>query len=753
MEIRPHNPKLLLLDGDGKPVPFAHILFYEEGTDVPASVFVEETSAETTFVTADDSGFFPSVILHPRKYTLRSFVPMEGVENPSFPDDFVAYETWNLDGGDPPDATETEVAFVSSLAGLRDVDTTEYSAADVNGVRYALFDNLGGDPDDGGFAILPNDGSGKIWIAVLEGGRLPVTLFGADSSGQTSSSSAIAAAFACVSYYAQTPRSPVPMPTAVYFPAGNYAIEEDISATAPVVLAEFARITNTTDHSLAFTLWDKYQFEGEYSSVFAGSPVVLKYKTQTPHFVDARLDGGVGAVVATNVGDNAEVFGATSLSLQSASSISIPRVIVPATGLAIDKAGVASLYIGEFDFTSGGKLDLNGVTGRVEIGCEIRTSQLANAARDWTKLRGPRLVVDEAVSLITNAALYFEAVFVAIAHGVKNEYAAPLGFATNGAMDGVPNSINIQNVIVGNRVSPVIVDWTGCGSTEFAAFVAAHGGSVDFENVSIAANPSLTGNFTFRNLNLTGDIAVDGRATLKDCTISGRVRYVYDDGNRPLYVFGDGSDIGGITGAINVTLDGCSVGDIHFDSTGLDELRVRLTRCTLRGYLDFTTANTWAEIIVRDCNCAHACFIGRIVNAVLTPTYSPRIEQWTTSHRLEIDISDNATTDSSGDPLLRTRGFITLDGQESLDVGGTTFYATKLSAKGFVDFKNAAGTQTRINDAQFYGYAIGSGTQTGASIPPPARSYAEDGDGDAVVLRTSQAIAIYAIVSPWNIGN
>ena len=180
MEIRPHNPKLLLLDGDGKPVPFAHILFYEEGTDVPASVFVEETSAETTFVIADDSGFFPSVILHPRKYTLRSFVPMDGVENPSFPDDFVAYESWNLDGGDAPKEEDAGVAFVSSLAGLRDVDTAEYSAADVNGVRYALFDNPAAEPDDGGFAILPNDGSGKIWIAVLEGGRLPVTLFGAD---------------------------------------------------------------------------------------------------------------------------------------------------------------------------------------------------------------------------------------------------------------------------------------------------------------------------------------------------------------------------------------------------------------------------------------------------------------------------------------------------------------------------------------------------------------------------------------------
>lgn len=745
METRPHNPKLLLLDGDGKPVPFAHILFYEEGSDVPASVFVEETSAETTFVIADDSGFFPSVILHPRKYTLRSFVPMDGVENPSFPDDFVAYESWNLDGGDEPKEEDAGVAFVSSLAGLRDVDTTEYSAADVNGVRYALFDNLGGHPDDGGFAILPNDGSGKIWYAVLKGGRLPVTIFGADTSGQTSSSSAIAAAFACVSYYAQTPRSPVPMPTAVYFPYGNYAIEEDISATAPVVVAEFARITNTTDHSLNFTLWDKYQFEGAALNIFSGNPVVLKYRTQTPHFVDGRLDGGLGAVDAANVGDNAEVW-AASLSLQSAASVSIPRVIVSPSGLAIDKAIAASLYIGAFDFTSGGKLDLNGVTGKVEIGCEIRTSQLANAARDWTKLKGPRLVVDEAVSLIANANLLFDEVFVAIAHGVKNEYAAPLAFVNMGTMGGVASSINIQNVLLG-RVSPIAVDWTGCGSTEFSAFVSAHGGAVDFENVSIAANLVLSFGAVLRNLNLTGDLASSALLILSWCTISGQVA------SKALRL--DGSNVGGVRNACDCEVVGGSIdGDVFLvnDATN-DPITLRLHRCALSGYIVFNTANPVQDLVVRECNVAHACFTARLVGGVASPTYSPIVYSWAAGARVNIDISDNTTTDTGGDPLLRSRGFITLDGQASLDVGGDTFYATKLSAKGFVDFKNAAGTRTRINDAQFYGYAIGGGTPGASYIPPPARSFAEDGDGDAVVLRSSQAVAIYAIVSPWNIGN
>lgn len=746
MEIRPHNPKLLLLDGDGKPVPFAHILFYEEGTDVPASVFVEETSAETTFVIADDSGFFPSVILHPRKYTLRSFVPMDGVENPSFPDDFVAYESWNLDGGDVPDATETEVAFVSSLAALRDVDTSAYSAADVNGVRYALYPNSFSFPDDGGFAIVPNDASGNVWIAVLECGRLPITLFGADASGQASSSAAIAAAFACVSYYAQTPRSPVPMPTAVYFPYGNYKIEEDISATAPVVVAECARITNATDHSLNLTLWDKYQFESENTSVFVGgNPVVLKYKTRTPHFVNAMLDGGVGAVDAANVGENAEVFWATSLSLQSAASVSIPRVIVPAAGLAIDKAGAASLYIGAFDFTSGGKLDLNGVTGRVEVGCEIRTSQLANAARDWTKLKGPRLVVDEAVSLIANAALYFDEVFVAIADGVKNETAAPLSFATAGAMGGMSGSIDIQNVLLG-RVSPIAVDWTGCGSAEFSAFVSAHGADVDFEGVSISANLSLSFGATLRRLNLTGDLTMNNAAVeLRECSISGSVSAwtarIFD------------SSIGGsLHDAVDVEATGSRFNVIHprvgdvSDPTPRQGISFKFYRCNIADAICWTTTHPLRNLVIRECSVDNACFFKKNVGGVYTKTYAIAVEDWDTAEHVNIDISDNTSVDNtSGDPLLRSKGIVTMDGAEQV----ASAYVTKLTAKGFIDFLNAAGTSSRIVDGIFRGFAVCNYDASSGVSMFTATQYTTDASGAAAIRRRASGTAL-AFADPWN---
>lgn len=737
MDIRPHNPKLLLLDGDGKPVPFAHILFFEQGTDIPASVFVEDTEAETNFVIADDSGFFPSVILHPRKYTLRSFVPMEGVENPSFPDDFVAYESWNLDGGDAPDA-ETEVAFVSSVSALRDVDTSAYSAADVNGVRYALYPNTGSFHDDGGFAIVPNDASGNIWIARIYGGRLPVTLFGADITGQASSSSAIAAAFSCVAYYAQTPRSPVPMPTAVYFPYGDYKIEEDVSATAPVVFAEFATLSNATDHSLDFHIYDKYTFEGESSQVFYGNPVVLKYNLSSPHFVDGRLGGGVGAVDAANIGDYADVF-ASTISATGVTDASISRAVVARSGtLSITKSATASLYIGELDL-NGGTLDLDGVSGRVEVGCEIRSSQLANAARDLHKIKGPRLVVDSPVSLLANTSLSFDEVFVATYHGILNETAAHFSFSASGAVSGVDGGIAAAGIFVGSRVHPRLLDWTGVGSAEFSAFVGAHGGAVDFEDVSISANLALSLSANIRRLNLTGDLTSSALLILSGCAVSGNVA------SKVLRI--DGSVVGGVVqNACDCEVVGSSIRSVALvsDSTN-DPITLRLNRCTLSGYIVFSTANPIQDLVVRECHVAHACFTARIVGGVATPTYSPIVYSWAAGVRVNIDISDNTTTDPGSDPLLRSKGIITMDGAEQV----ASAYVTKISAKGFIDFLKPDGTNSRILDGIFGGKAICSYDASSGVSMFTATQYTTDASGAAAIRRRTSGTAL-AFADPWN---
>lgn len=736
MDIRPHNPKLLLLDGDGKPVPFAHILFFEQGTDVPASVFVEDTEAETNFVIADDSGFFPSVILHPRKYTLRSFVPMDGVENPSFPDDFVAYESWNLDGGDAPDADETEVAFVSSVSALRDVDTSAYSAADVNGVRYALYPNTGSFPDDGGFAIVPNDASGNIWIARIYGGRLPVTLFGADITGQASSSSAIAAAFSCVAYYAQTPRSPVPMPTAVYFPYGKYKIEEDVSATAPVVFAEFATLSNATDHSLDFHIYDKYTFEGESSQVFYGNPVVLKYNLSSPHFVDGRLDG-VGAVDAANIGGYADVF-ASTISATGVTDASISRAVALPGTLSITKSATASLYIGEFDL-NGGTLDLDGVAGRVEVGCEIRSSQLANAARDLHKIKGPRLVVDTPVSLLANTSLSFDEVFVSAYHGILNETASPFSFSASGAVSGVDGGIAAAGVLVGNRVHPRLLDWTGVGSAEFSAFVAVHGGSVDFDDVSISANLALSLSANIRRLNLTGDLTSSALLILSGCNVSGNVS------SKSLRI--DGSNVGGVVqNACDCEVVGSSIRSVSLvdDSTN-DPITLRLNRCTISGYIVFNTANPIQDLVVRECHVAHACFTARIVGGVATPTYSPIVYSWAAGVRVNIDISDNTTTDTGSDPLLRSKGIITMDGAEQV----ASAYVTKISAKGFIDFLKPDGTNSRILDGIFSGRAICSYDASSGVSMFTATQYTTDASGAAAIRRRTSGTAL-AFADPWN---
>jgi len=734
--IRPHNPLLLLLDDNGVPIPYARVRFFQRGTDVPASVSYEDGSLTDT-IEADDSGFFPSVTLGETQYTLRSYRPINDAGVPSWPDDFEEYQTWNLDGPEPPVEDETPI-FVDTKNALRALDVATYSRAVLNGVNYVLRDKPVGANDDDGFLLVSTDDASKVWVASIDGDLLPVTLFGADPNGLEDSSSAIAAAFACVSYYAQTPRSPVPMPTAVYFPYGNYAIVEDISATAPVVVAEFARITNNAGHSLDFVIWDKYLFEGTSPSVFAGDPVVLKYNTRTPHFVDGYLDGGVGAVDAANVGPNAEVL-AASISLQSAASVSIPRVIVPAAGLAIDKAGAASLYIGAVDFTSGGKLDLNGVTGRIEIGCEIRTSQLANAARDWTKLKGPRLVVDEAVSLIANAALYFDEVFVAIANGVKNETAAPLAFVNYGTMSGVYGSIAIQNVLVG-RVSPVAVNWTGCGSTEFSAFVSAHGADADFENVAITANVSLSYDATLRRLNLTGDLTINNAAVeLDECAISGNVSAwtarIFDSSiGGSLY---NAVDVEAVGSRFNIIAP--RIGEVT-DPTPRQGISFKFYRCTIHDSFSWSSTHPLRNLIVRECSVDNACFFKKNVGGVFSQTYAIPVEAWDTAEKVNIDISDNTTTDNtSAKPLLRSRGIAALDGTEQSGV----YYLTKLGSMGFIDFLNAAGTQSRIADAIFAHFSVGN------NVPSGPLAYTTDGDGDAVLAKSVSGLCD-AIIDPWN---
>ena len=734
MEIRPHNPKLLLLDGNGKPIPFAHILFYNEGTDVPAGVLVEETGATTTFVVADDSGFFPSVVLQKKKYTLRSFVPMEGVESPSFPEDFVAYESWNLDGGEEPEDIETAIAELTSLDELRALSTTEYTTADVNGVRYVLANNRFGDTDDGGYAIAPTDDNTKIWFAQLSGNLLPVTLWGAAPTGTEDSSSAISSAFACVARYSGR-ASYLTCPSIVFFPNGIFSISENVNATAPVEVSSETHFYNSTDSALEIVLYSSYKFRGSDTLRTGTAPVHIRYSVNFPHYVDGGLEGG--EIEGQFVGGYAEVFSPLIVNKDGVSR-TIARAIVPSAGLAIESQGVGALTIKEFDFSSGGTLDLGGVENVLTTSAEIRTSYLANPVRDLAKINGKRLVIDTAIAIQTNTELKFDEVYVAPGGSVSSAYpSATLNFSCRGHIVGEASTIHIKGLILGRAPSPRAIDWTGCGSAEFSAYVNARNGDADFENVTIPADIVLSAPVTLRNFNITGSLTSSSSLYLYGGSVS--------NGLACKYLHAWDTTFGYITNACDIELVGCIVrNNISFvdDRTGTD-IDARIYRTLLQGYLNFTTGNPLARLVVRECHVAHACFIGHNVGGIISPTYTPTILAWSSSVRVNIDISDNTTTDTGTSPLLRSKGIAKLDGQEQ----SGTQYLTRIALKGIVDFIDGAG-QSRVLDAIFRGFAVGNYDTSGGALLT-ATQYELDANGHATARRRGGNVAI-AYLDPWN---
>lgn len=730
MEIRPHNPKLLLLDGNGKPIPFAHILFYNEGTDVPAGVYVEDTGVTTSFVVADDSGFFPSVVLQKKKYTLRSFVPMEGVESPSFPEDFVAYESWNLDGGEEAEDIETAIAELTSLDELRALSTAEYSSADVNGVRYVLANNSFNDTDDGGYAIAPTDDNTKIWFAQLSGNLLPVTLWGADPTGTEDSSSAISSAFACVSRYSARASS-IPCPSVVFFPNGIFSISENVNATAPVEVSSETHFYNSTDSALEFVIYSSYKFRGSDLLRTGTAPVHIRYSVNAPHYVDGGLEGG--EIEGRFVGGYAEVF-SPLISNKDGISRTIARAIVPSAGLAIEAQGVGALTINEFDFSSGGTLDLGGVDNVLTTSTEIRTSYLANPVRDLLKINGKRLVIDTAIAINTNTELKFDEVYVATGGSLSSAYpSATLNFSCRGHIVGEASTIHIKGLILGRAPSAHAIDWTGCGSAEFTAYVNACNGDADFEEVTITADIALPVPAILRNFKITGSLTSSNSLMLYGGYVSNGVAC------KTLHA--ENSTFGYISNACDIELVGCAVlNNLSFVSDGTQtDIDVRIYRTNLQGYLNFTTANPLARLVVRECSTAHSCFIAKNVGGVITPTYNPIVYDWSSSARVCIDISDNTTTDTSTQPLLRSRGISALDGTAQSGV----YYLTKLKSMGFVDFFKPSGTESRIADAIFTHFSVGN------NVPSGPLAYTTDGDGDAVVAKSVSGLCD-AVLDPWN---
>lgn len=625
MTIRPHNPHILLLGNDGKPVPFAHILFFEQNTDVPASVFNEDTETTTNFIVADDSGKFPSVALGTQKYTLRAYAPIVD-EYASWPEDFALMETWNLDGEDaPPEEPEISPFIAGSKDAIRSIDTTEYSVAELGGVRYVCLDNVHSWTDDNGVVLTSTFDNTKIWVADIEGDLLPVTLFGADATGVADSTAAINSAIAAAGGLANVAMADVHIPSIVYFPNGIYTISEDISFASTnscgVKMGKFAYLSNASGAPLSFTIYNpNYEFEQTGSFTLGAEAINIVYSMVEPHYVNGALSSGL--IDTALVGAGADVY-ASDVAHTANAEATIRRLIVPAssgTGILVNGGIASKLTIEQIDTASGGKLDLSDVASGnyVYINCPVRTSQLKTPATDILKIVGKKLVIDTALEIVTNTTLRFDSVYVGGSGSLSYAYASGGSRATFSVYNGkygklcaAKGSIAIHGINFDEALPASCFDWTDANGTDAFAFLQAHGYDADFGGASFPAvvnfGPS---NCTIRNAKFAGGFTCTGAVEAIGCEFNTA------DYQHPC-TFGEisatdckftNSGVGNIVITGATELNGCQISAPLFFGTAL-----RLLRCALHAKATQMTNYGCTLVEIRDCLISIADFIGETI--------------------------------------------------------------------------------------------------------------------------------------------
>ena len=627
MTIRPHNPHILLLGDDGKPVPFAHVLFFQQGTDVPASVFNEDTQAVTNYIVADDSGKFPSVTLAAAKYTLRAYVP-NVAESPSWPDDFREYEIWNLDGEDPaPEEPEIDPFIAGSKDAIRALDTTEYAVADLGGVRYVCLDNVHSWADDNGLVLVSTFDNTKMWLADIEGDLLPVTLFGADSSGVADSTAAIKAAISS-SALGQVAMADISIPSVVHFPNGIYTISEDIqfatsggSATACAVKFDrYARLANVSGNAVTLSFYaPNYRFDETSDFRMTGDIRFDFSAIGAPHYVDGTYTSGL--IDTARVGAGADVY-ASDLSHTPATigDVTIRNLVVPFSGLGIEvQNGSGKLTIENIDFANG-KLDLTDVASGnfVYIKSTIRTSQLQTPATDILKIVGKKLVIDTALELVTNTILRFDSVYVGGSGSLSYAYASGGSRASFAVFNGnrgklcaAKGSIAIHGIDFDEALPASCFDWTDANGTDAFVFLQAHGYDADFGGASFSTSAGFgSSDCTIRNANFAGGFTCSGEVRASDCTFNTADNQhpctfaSIEATNCNFTNSGSGSVV--VTGTAD--LNGCRISAPLSFGVG-----IRLLRCALHAKAYPNTSYGCTLVEIRDCLISIADFIGETI--------------------------------------------------------------------------------------------------------------------------------------------
>ena len=707
--ISPFNPRILLWSFDGKPAPKSIIKFFEYHTDVPKSVRYVEGGTLTQEIVADSSGEFAQVELLVGQYTLKGFVPIDPRNPyPLFPEDYELRSTWDLNGEEDPSHDEsTTIMSLADLDALRNYDGDETQVLVAN--RLFIRDTYTSQTDNNGTVILSSALASVVWRMDLTGyTETSIEWFGADRTGTANSTAAFVSAISAIYNNSSAPAE-YRLPRTLYIPDGVYTVNSGITFSCPVHMEKGVKFGNVNGSAVTFTFLSDlvtYKTDAMALNLAGYSPIDLAFtaggKVNLGWFANRTIDMsrhqnpisvyGYGTI---NVDGNGHIIDLIQ-NEGSTINISIPSA---AHKLQIDNI---DCYENALSITGNGFV----------IADTLKLSRLASPDM-VNRVHGHLLIIDEDWDVSSDVDTTWSMVegedyptinnTSCTAHQVMF-YMADVEWET---MDA-----HVHDLVWVNKSEPKNMNWTNANSYDWRDYLVY--GSNDFLGTTTSGDINLDSpSITLKNLNHTGTMWNFGNElTLDSCTVT----------------LGNGQSINArklVINDSNILVDDPANGEIASNDMRLrdsfiqcavalghgDNMQLEMRGCHFTNQISVSTLLTLQTLVIKNNEMALAEFV----------PYTIYCKGLSSTAKVSIDISDNWTTDTSGQ-LVRTKGFA-----KTTPLWNATghFYYQTFSSLGVLDIRNyfSADRESFASNAAVHPYYVSGDDDDYTTIVTPYLNY------------------------------
>lgn len=687
---------------DGKPAPKSIIKFFEYHTDVPKSVRYVEGGTLTQDIVADSSGEFPQVELLVGQYTLKGFVPIDSRNPyPLFPEDYELRSTWDLNGEEDPSHDEsTTIMSLADLDALRNYDGDETQV--LVGNRLFIRDAYTNQTDNNGTVILSSALVNVVWRMDLTGyTETSIEWFGADRTGTSNSTAAFVSAISAIYNNSSAPAE-YRLPRTLYIPDGTYTVNSGITFSCPVHMEKDVKFGNVNGSAVTFTfLADLVTYKTDAMALnLAGySPIDLAFtaggKVNLGWFSNRTIDMskhqnpisvyGYGTI---NVDGNGHIIDLVQ-NEGSTINISIPSA---AHKLQIDNI---DCYENALSITGSGFV----------IADTLKLSRLASPDM-VNRVHGHLLIIDEDWDVSSDVDTTWSMVegedypTINNTSGTQHQVMFHMADVEWETMDA-----HVHDLVWVNKSEPKNMNWTGADSDDWNNYLV-YGGN-DFIGTSTSGDINLTSDVTLKNLNHTGTMWAFGHSLVLDsCTISlsygKEVRataLTINDSN----ILTDDPSNGKITSP-NMRLRDSYI-QCEVAMANGENLQLEMRGCRFVNQVSVEQSRTLQTLVAKNNEVALAEFVPYVIYC----------NGLSTAAGLSFDISDNWTTDLSGQ-LVRTKGFaITTPSYESTQ----HFYYQTFESLGVLDIRDRSSSTSFASNARIHPYWVSGRDDDFVSLVTP----------------------------------